>query len=286
MPLPVSSPREPMVNDFPARARIALAHVLDEMRDNDYLVSEQSVIRELDRIGRLTATDVEEEPDESFFDRIKLRLELLEWDQVLLFCERAYEKLLTSPPYGNPDFAYHDYQIVRQFFEDEINQILDEDHIAFFFQEGKFRRRGRPHTWHMFEGVGKVLIQPRFRMVKHHYNKAREFFDLRPASDAENCVKECICALEACLAAVTGEDASNNFNKVVNRRKGNAPGFIPSPIAEGMQKLYAYRGSAQGVAHAALQGNRVTALEAELVLSLTAAYITYLADLYPEDELP
>ena len=55
-----------------------------------------------------------------------------------------------------------------------------------------------------------------------------------------------------------------------------------------MIKLHGYRGSGRGVAHAALEGNRVSEIDAELVLSLTAAYITYLVDLFPdsEDEIP
>jgi hypothetical protein len=128
------------------------------------------------------------------------------------------------------------------------------------------------------------LAQPRFGKVKYHYNKARSFFNQRPDSDTENCIKEGLCALEACLESLTGESTSKNFSKVVKHRMGNGPGQIPSPIAEGMIKLHAYRGSGQGIAHAASKGNRVTASEAELVLNLTAAYITYLADLYPEKE--
>ena len=135
--------------------------------------------------------------------------------------------------------------------------------------------------WHFSD---RLLDQPRFKKAKYHYNKARHFFNQRPNSDTENCVKECLCALEACVEVVTGEIASKNFSKVVKRQTSNAPGKIPPPIAEGMIKLHAYRGSGQGVAHAASHGNRVTVSEAELVLNLTAAYITYLADLYPEEE--
>ena len=59
-------------------------------------------------------------------------------------------------------------------------------------------------------------------------------------------------------------------------------------MAIGIIKLHAYRGSGQGVAHAALAGTKVSELEAELVLSLVASYITYLTDLLlrPEDENP
>ena len=154
MPLPVSSPRKPVVDGFPSRARIALAYVLEGMRDQGYLLGEKDVIRELNRIGRLTSADIGTEKNKTFLNRVAHRLQLLEWDQVLLFCERVYEKLLTSVEYG---FEYIGLEEVRQDFENEVNQILDEENIAFYFQEGKFQRKGRPQTWRSFEEVGKVL---------------------------------------------------------------------------------------------------------------------------------
>jgi hypothetical protein len=51
-----------------------------------------------------------------------------------------------------------------------------------------------------------------------------------------------------------------------------------------MIKIHAYRGSGQGVSHVAEQGTRVTELEAELMINLVAAYVTYLVDLYPYEE--
>jgi hypothetical protein len=94
--------------------------------------------------------------------------------------------------------------------------------------------------------------------------------------------------LEACLEILTQKPASKDFTKVVKQLQGNAIDEIPPPVAEGMIKLHGYRGSGQGVAHAALAGTKVSELEAELVLNLVASYITYLVDLFshPEDEVP
>ena len=82
--------------------------------------------------------------------------------------------------------------------------------------------------------------------------------------------------------------ASKNFTRAVKQLEGNGPEQIPPPIAEGMIRLHAYRGSGQGVAHAALGGSRVSEVEAELVLNLVASYVTYLVDFFPqpEDETP
>jgi hypothetical protein len=128
------------------------------------------------------------------------------------------------------------------------------------------------------------LAAPRLEKVKNHYNKARRFFDARPIPDLENCVKEALCALEACIEIVASKNASKEFEKAIRQLQGNNTNQIPSPIGEGMIKLHSYRGSGQGVAHASLQGNRVALVDAELVLSLVATYITYFVDLFPPTE--
>ena len=78
---------------------------------------------------------------------------------------------------------------------------------------------------------------------------------------------------------LTNLSASNDFTKTIKQIQGNDVKQIPPPIAESIIRLYAYRGSGQGVAHAAPNGNKVTEIEAELVLNLVASYVTYLVDI-------
>ncbi len=286
MPLPVSSPKSPVDNDFPKRAIIALGYVMVDLQEKGYLVVEKDILLELNRIGRLTSADIGSE-GKGFINQVASRLQLLEWDQVYLFCDRTYDNLLS--PVGDPSWDEWSISIdeVRQYFEKEVNQILDEENLLFYFENGKFHRKGQAQTQRAFEQVGRVLSDERLLQVKHHYNKARSFFNLRPKSDTANCVKEALCALEACIEILTGKPASKDFNKIIKNLMGNDPGQIPPPIAESMLKIHAYRGSGQGVSHAALQGNRVEQAEAELTLRLVASYVTYLVSLYPrEDEIP
>jgi hypothetical protein len=161
---------------------------------------------------------------------------------------------------------------------------MEEENLVFHLSDGQFHRRGRAQTQKVFERVGAVLANPKLEKVKNHYNKARKFFDARPTPDLENCVKEALCALEACIEILTAKNASKEFEKTIRQLQGNRPNQIPSPIGEGMIKLHSYRGSGQGVAHASLQGNRVALVDTELVLSLVASYITYLVDLFPSVE--
>jgi hypothetical protein len=124
--------------------------------------------------------------------------------------------------------------------------------------------------------------------ARNHYNKAVKFFNERPSPDVHNCVKEAICALEAFAEIIFGKKAAKSFDEVIRSREGNAEGKIPPSIGESIIRLRAFRGNAQGVAHAALEGSFVGVIEAELTLSLVASYITYLNDRFSqgEEEIP
>ena len=139
----------------------------------------------------------------------------------------------------------------------------------------------------VLDRVGTVLSDLRFDRVRKLFNKARSAFDKRPESDVENCVKDAVCSLEVCLEILTSKPAGKDFPGAVRQLEGNGAKQIPSPLGESMIKLHSYRGSGTNVAHGSLEGNKVTMLEAEFVLSLVASYITYLVDLMPlEDDVP
>lgn len=274
----------PIENDFPRNARTALAYVFADLDDKGFLIDKKRVLRELNRIGRLTSDGTENTTvkNPAFVNELANRLYRLSWYQVYAFCERVYTNFLIDDPLG-----FNDIQDVQQHFSHEVNNVLDEENIAFHFVNGQFHRRGKAQTQKAIERVGLVLSHPTLSVVRNYYNKARKFFDQRPTADFENCVKEALSSLEACVEILTSKHASKNFEKSIKQLMGNNDKQIPSPIGEGMIKLHAYRGSGQGVAHAAIQGNRVSPLDAELVLSLTASYITYLADLYlPKEDVP
>ena len=279
-------PDEFIENDFPSSARTALIYLLVDLQKKSFLVDSSNIILELNRIGRFTKGDFEQTKDESFIDKISNRIHKLSWVQVYRFCERIYSKLLKDVGSDFDDW-YISLAEVQNYFSDELNLILEEDNFAFYFSDGIFRRRGKAQTQKAFERVGAVLINPKFERVKNHYNKARKFFDKQPKPDLENCVKEALCALEASIEILTDKKASKEFVKVIGQLKGNGPKQIPPPIGEAMIKLHGYRGSGQGVSHSSIHGNRVELIDAELVLSLVASYITYLISLFPlEEEIP
>ena len=273
-------------NDFSKTARTALIYIVKDLINKCYLVDLSEVILELNRTGRFTEEYLDQIKKEDYIDQLTILIYKLQGNQVYRFCERLYSKLLTG--IGNDDSEWYvSIEEVQKYFSDEINLILKEENFDLYFSEGHFKRIGRAQTQKAFERVGAVLINPNLESVKNHYNKARRFFDKQPKPDPENCVKEALCALEASIEILTDKKASKEFEKVIKQLEGNGQKQIPPPIGEGMIKLHSYRGSGQGVSHASTHGNRVELIDAELVLSLVASYITYLVDLFPfEEDIP
>lgn len=267
-------------NDFPQKARIALGYVFSDLKLKWYLVNENQVFLELNRTGRLTSRELGDidQNQESFINQFMTKLNKLTWYQVYYFCERAYEKLLCDV---EANFSYTSIEEVRNYYTKEINKIILEENLSYYMNNGVFERRSHIQTQKSLEKAGSVLSDPRLNKVKIHFNKAKKFFDARPQADLENCVKDALCALEASIEILTSKKASNDFEKSIKQLEGNKSRQIPSPIAQSMIKLHSYRGSAQGVAHAALDGNKLGPEEAELVLSLTADFITYLVSSFP-----
>src|SRR5690606_19554880 len=123
---------------------------------------------------------------------------------------------------------------------------------------GQFERRGRAQTQKSIKKMGSVLADSNLNEARKHYNKAIKFFNQTPEPDYHNCVKEALCAFECAVEICTGKSASSNFTQTMKELEGIAKDKIPTPIAQSMNKIYAYRGSGQGISHSAPNGYRVT----------------------------
>jgi hypothetical protein len=162
-------------------------------------------------------------------------------------------------------------------YAEEINNLLSEENLSFVFEEGEFRRAGRPQTQKNISRMNAVLTEPRLEKVLKHFQKAYGFFSAKE-SDNENALKEAVTAIEAAIEIVSGYKVSKDFAKEVQKLSQDG---VPAVIVQVITKLHACRGSASGAAHAnTADGFQVGHLEAELVLSLSAAVITYIVDHY------
>ena len=271
--------------DFPITGRVALGYAIKQLINKGQVTSEDDVVLELKRVGRFTKPALDGAARDEYRSYITSLLVKLEWYQVFYFCERLYAKYLKEMEYF--DGTVSTLEDAQNALSEEINLILEEENLAFQFEQGLFFRRGRAQTQQAIERVGTVLSAPMLDSVRKLYNKAKSSFDKRPDPDVENCVKDAVCALEVCLEILTGKKTGNDFAETIRRIEGNGSKQIPPPIGNSIIKIHSYRGSGTNVAHGTNSGNKVTILEAELILSLIATYITYLVDLLPlEDEIP
>lgn len=276
---------KPQNKDFPQTARIALIYLLEDMCNKNLIISSDNcsswgyILNELARAGRIV---YDSDTWRSIRDELEWLLNQVQWFKIFTFCERVHDRLITSSN------SLQSLEEAKIYFTDELNQILFEENLDYKFENGIFERRGRLQTQKSINRMGSVLSDSNLVEVRKHYTKALRFFTQTPEPDYNNSIKEALCALELTIEICTGKNASNNFNQALLELQGNGNEKIPSPIIQSMIKMYAYRGSGKGVSHSAPNGNKVSDLEAELVLNLVASYITYIVDSFPitKDDVP
>ncbi len=204
----------------------------------------------------------------------------LKWNEVYILCERVFKNLLSDNKYYN-DYTNEwviniELKEAQDEYTREINNLLSEENLPFIFEEGVFVRPGKAQTQKNINKAASVLIKQELKKTREHFNKALEFFSSPDKPDYKNAVKESLCSLELAAEIVSGLKISKDFSKEVLKISGVEINQIPSPIIGSMIKIFAYRGTGDGVAHGTSEGLRVTIYEAELVLSIVAAFITYL----------
>jgi len=269
-------------DDFPDSSVVGLIYVLDSFVEDRAINDWTTICKEALRTTRRYRDTLPGKELETK-DLVLSILKAYDWFMVFTFCERIYSVVLK--PVGHKEQVGFDQEwvededisSVRRRFQDEINTLMDEDGFSYEMVDGVFVRPGLHHTRKSLERANKVLGNPVLRESLIHYNKARRFFRSLKDRDYENSVKEAVQALEACAKSLFPDVKAKDLNEFSSRMRGTGEHSIPPAIAEGIKKLYAFRGSASGVAHGGANGGIVTAEVAELVLSLSASYITYLA---------
>ena len=282
-------PSTPLDRDVPESARTGFINILGRLVRQNYISSWSDLASEALHTGRRLRQEIDDSMGDH--DLCIAIIKTLQWDRFYVLCERVY-RILKAPYSWDGQFREPvetgTLAEAQSYYTDEVDELLAEENLAYEFVGGMFQRRGRPQTQRSLQRVSAVLADQRYIQVRGHYSKAVKFFNERPEPDVQNCVKEAVCALEATLEILFGKRAAKDFNAAVRSRQGNEEGRIPPTIANGIIKLRAFRGSAQGVAHAALGGAVISVVEAELTMNLAASYITYLNDRFPpkEDDIP
>ena len=280
-----------ITNDFPESARIGLNYIIDDLLEKNFLHKEydyhnryQHINCEIGRLCRNIniVSDAQIHP----------LLYQMEWVKVYELIERLYLKLESVNKYDiNGNFEYEITSIgeVQDYFTKEIKNLMIEEKHGYDFNQCIFMRKGYIQTTKSINKVMPVLAEPKLTKTRIHYMKAIEYFYSMKNPDYENTIKESVCALEASLIALFSPEIAKNFDIAIRKLEGIDTMQAPAPIIESIIKIYGYRNSGSGVAHATDKGLKVSEKEAELIMALTASYITYFHSLLnknAEEEIP
>ncbi|OQB25505.1 MAG: hypothetical protein BWY10_02498 [Chloroflexi bacterium ADurb.Bin180] len=282
-----SKATHPVEREVPDTARIGLGHILNELVSDEYLSGWDKVADVAHYVAR---TPVEEiDAFASNKDSVLRLLRELPWHSVYDLIERIHPLIQARRVWDGDSETWLEQGTLeqsRQLFCERVNQLCCDENLAFDFRDGAFRRRLRPQTDKSLSEAGYVLAEPQYKKALAHIRKALERFNRRPDPDYENCVKEAVCCMEKVAAVLLGKNGVGEFDTLVRTKRGCEAGQIPPALAECLLKFWAFRGSAEGVAHGGAAGGVVGVEEAEFSLSLTGACVTYLHAKFREEELP
>jgi len=271
---------------FPDGARVALGHVLANLVDEEYVAGWDPVIRELARLVRKPASELSNLANQDLMRVAENLLEELPWQKVFDFCERLYSTLAiaTQKMHDSGEYSFEDKSVadVRIEIGKEIQNLFDEENFDYEFLNGRVVRATTTHTANLSVRANVSMADGRLRLARGHYSKALGFFSDARNPDYRNAVKEAVCAVEVAAKVLTPFEGSTLGDVLkVARSEGK---YIPPPLIKCFEGLYAFRGSAPGVAHGSQSDVEVSRAVAEFVMASAAAQVILLVELEAEHE--
>lgn len=271
--------------DFPDTARAGLLHLLADLVEKRYVADWVVIARELHRTGRFELVSY----DTSSVSSLKQAqanatsaLQKLEWPKIYDFCERLYSRLPNQvgwvDGYGNytEEISRADSQA---YIAAELQRLFLEESLAYDFTDGAVRRRGRKHTVELSSKAHVVLGAVELISARQHFEKARQFFQHPTKPDFENAVKEAVCAVEATGKVLFPMAKASTLGDLIKWFGTTDVVSVPKALIQTLTGIYAFRSGAEGVAHGATTGGKVSADITEYVLAVCASQIIFLVDL-------
>lgn len=274
---------------FPSSARNGLLHILVELVEKEYVENWAAIARELRRLDR--------QPPVSYYassvgslrqaaEDAKGILNTMNWDKIYDFCERLHNYLARATGYyWNDDFQEKtSKEDVRKFIAEELQRLFEEESLAFDFDQGVVRRRGRKHTNDVTTRAQVVLGDPRLASARRHYDKAMSFFRNPTNPDFENAVKESVCAVEAAGKSLFPNAKASTLGDLAKWLLSTKEVSVPKALAQTVTAIYAYRSGGDGIGHGGSSGGIATAEVTEYVLAVCASQIIYFVDISAEQD--
>jgi hypothetical protein len=193
-----------------------------------------------------------------------------EWHTFYEICQIVYSFFLKESESPVSTFSKPG---ALKIFQEQTSSLLKDEFLGFELNDGKIVKIGNAITDAKIKEARILLKEPEFKGADQHFEKAIQFFNIRPNPDTENCIKDAVGAIESVGRIITSNEKAELDNIISEAVK---KGVIPKPLDQTFIKLNAYRGNEPGVAHGAVGELKNKVDEAELVLAMSAAMIVYL----------
>ncbi len=190
-------------------------------------------------------------------DEVTGYLQTCEWFQVYDIIEAAYRYLAPRPGLADT-------------FAQRINELFEEEGIGWQMIEGQIITRGPEEFEHtVAEAVARVE-EAGYQTAKRELEEARRDLSRRPDPDITGTVQHCMAALECTARTVSGDERAT-LGEIIARHAAELE--IPPPLDNAIERMWGY---ASEMARHLREGRVPAREEAELLLSTSAALITYL----------
>ena len=154
-------------------------------------------------------------------------------------------------------------------FEFELNKLFGEEHIGYRIKDGQIEKVGTPEYHDAVDQARRSLRQDAVSPARQMLEKGLAFRSSLPP-DYANAVKEAVNAVEGISQIVTNSPGTA-LPQMLTAREPR----LPSGIEKIYKGLYGYGSGSFGARHAGVGGHNASAAEAELVIHVAAACITY-----------
>lgn len=205
------------------------------------------------------------------WEGLRCSLNTAEWWQFYDCVELIGEQLrLAESNYESIDFASSFDVFKYPAYQAKVNRLFEKHLVAWRLNSSGSFEMALPKDLSERIDAAVGQLNDEFQPARVHYLKAKQYI-LGTTKDTENSIKESISALESVCRVLYPK--ASTLGKALAQMKSE--GHYPPRLISVFEKFYEYCNDEPAVRHGARVASRAHALDAELALHLSAAFIRY-----------
>jgi hypothetical protein len=155
-------------------------------------------------------------------------------------------------------------------FPGALNPVLEREMSGYRLVSGQITDITSQQEIEMLE---EAMSDSKYSGVAQHLQRSLQLLADRKNPDYRNSIKESISAVEAMAKIITGKSGSTLGDALRVLEKG---GHLNSRLKEGFERLYAYTNDKNGIRHAMMEEQGISAAEARFFLLSCTSFVNYL----------